>query len=146
MVQSPTRHPERRRSREWAMRGSTHSSEPASRLIWIYAIAMGAFTGMNAVLALFLSSRFDVTARTIGFFYMYIGVISVVTRAGILGWAVDKYGEARLARFGLTLLAIGLAAMPFMHRLADPAALAAKLGGILPVKFMVILPFLPLGA
>jgi MFS family permease len=134
------------RSREAVLHVITHSSEAAPRLIWIYAIAMGAFTGMNAILALFLSARFEVTARTIGFFYMYIGVISVVTRAGILGWAVDKYGEAKLARFGLTLLTIGLAAMPFMHRLADPAALASKLGGILPVKFMVILPFLPLGA
>jgi MFS family permease len=138
--------PKKGRSREAVLHVITHSSEPAPRLIWIYAIAMGAFTGMNAVLALFLSARFGVTAKTIGFFYMYIGVISVVTRAGILGWAVDKYGEPRLARFGLTLLAIGLAAMPFMHRLADPAALASRLGGILPVKFMVVLPFLPLGA
>jgi MFS family permease len=132
------------RSREAVLHVITHSNEPAPRLIWIYAIGMGAFTGMNAVLALFLAARFGVTARTIGFFYMYIGIISVVTRAGILGWAVDRYGEARLARFGLTLLAIGLATMPFMHRLADPAGLAARLGGIVPVKFMVILPFLPL--
>src|SRR5207248_8840724 len=101
---------------------------------------------MNAVLALFLAGRFGVTAKTIGFFYMYIGIISVVTRAGILGWAVDKYGEAKLARFGLTLLAIGLTAMPFMHPLADPAGLAARLGGLLPVKSTVVLPFLPLGA
>jgi MFS family permease len=146
MVEAKKHVQKKGRSREAVLHVITHSSEPAPRLIWIYAIGMGAFTGMNAVLALFLSARFGVTARTIGFFYMYIGVISVMTRAGILGWAVDKYGEARLARFGLTLLAIGLAAMPFMHRLADPAALAARLGGIFPVKFMVVLPFLPLGA
>lgn len=146
MVEAKAHTQKKGRSREAILHVITHSSEPAPRLIWIYAIGMGAFTGMNAVLALFLAARFGVTARTIGFFYMYIGIISVVTRAGILGSAVDRYGEARLARFGLTLLAIGLATMPFMHRLADPAGLAARLGGVVPVKFMVLLPFLPLAA
>lgn len=134
------------RSREAILHVITHSKEPASRLIWIYAIGMGAFMGMNTILALFLAARFGVTKETIGFFYMYIGIISIVTRAGILGRAVDRYGEAKLARFGMTLLAIGLVTMPFMHRLSDPAALAAKLGHVVPVSFMVVLPFLPLAA
>ena len=38
----------------------THSGEPAPRLIWIYAIAMGAFSGLMAILALFLADRFGV--------------------------------------------------------------------------------------
>jgi multidrug resistance protein len=134
------------RSREAVWHVVTHSKEPAPRLIWIYAIGMGAFMGMNAILALFLSARFGVTKETIGFFYMYIGVISIVTRAGILGRMVDKYGEAKLARFGMTLLAIGLATMPFMHRLSDPTALAQRLGGVVPASFMAVLPFLPLAA
>src|SRR6266513_434563 len=33
----------------------THPNEPAHRLIWIYAIAMGAFSGLMAILALFLA-------------------------------------------------------------------------------------------
>jgi len=122
----------------------THSSEPAPRLIWIYAIGIGAFQGMNAILALFLAARFGVTTHTIGYFYAYIGVISVLTRALVLGWAVDKYGEARLSRLGQALLAIGLAAMPFMHRMSDPAAFAARLGGILPVSAVAFIPYLPL--
>jgi multidrug resistance protein len=132
------------RSREAVLRVITHSSEPAPRLIWIYAIGIGAFQGMNAILALFLAARFGVTQNTIGYFYTYIGVISVLTRALILGWAVDKYGEARLSRLGQALLAVGLAAMPFMHRMSDPAAVAEKLGGILPVSAVAVLPFLPL--
>jgi multidrug resistance protein len=132
------------RSREAVLRVITHSSEPAPRLIWIYAIGIGAFQGMNAILALFLAARFGVTSSTIGYFYTYIGVISVLTRAVILGWAVDKFGEAKLSRLGQTLLALGLAAMPFMHRLADPAAFAERLGGILPVSAVALLPFLPL--
>ncbi|MEX2571153.1 MAG: MFS transporter [Gemmatimonadota bacterium] len=104
-----------RRSREALLGVVRHSGEPASRLIWIYAIAMGAFQGMTAILALFLAFRFDVTEATIGYFFMYIGTISVLTRAGVLGPVVDRVGEARLSRFGTLLLALGLATIPFTH-------------------------------
>jgi len=101
-----------RRSREALLGVLTRGHDPASRLIWIYAIAMGAFQGMTAVLALFLALRFDVTEQTIGYFFMYIGAISVLTRAGILGPLVDRVGEARLSRYGTVLLAGGLATIP----------------------------------
>ena len=100
------------RGREAIWRVVSHSGEPASRLIWIYAISMGAFHGVTAILALFLAVRFGVDERTIGFVFMYIGTISVVTRAGILGWALDWLGEARLSRIGALLLAAGLASIP----------------------------------
>lgn len=93
----------------------TRSAEPAPRLIWIYAIAMGAFTGMTAILALFLADEFGVNETTIGYFFMYIGAISVVTRAGFLGWMVDRFGEAKLSRLGLVLLALGLTTIPLSH-------------------------------
>jgi MFS family permease len=86
-----------------------HPGAPAPRLIWIYAIAMGAFSGLMAILALFLADRFGVGKDRIWVFYTYVGAISVVTRAGILGRMVDRYGEAQLSRIGLVLLATGLA-------------------------------------
>jgi hypothetical protein len=42
------------------------------------------------------------------------------------------------------LLATGLATLPFIHPLADPAGLATRLGGLLPVSAVVLLPYLPL--
>lgn len=103
------------RSRD-AIRGVVaRSGEPASRLIWIYAITMGAFQGMTAILALFLAYRFGVTEETIGYVFMYIGAISVLTRAGALGPIVDRIGEARLSRIGAVTLAIGLATIPLSH-------------------------------
>jgi MFS family permease len=90
----------------------THPTETAPRLIWIYAIAMGAFSGLMAILALFLADRFGVGKDRIWIFYTYVGAISVVTRAGILGRMVDRYGEAHLSRIGLALLATGLATLP----------------------------------
>jgi len=101
-----------RTSRTVIARVITHPNEPAPRLIWIYAIAMGAFSGLMAILALFLADRFGVTRDRIWIFYTYVGAISVITRAGILGRMVDRYGEAYLSRIGLTLLGTGLATLP----------------------------------
>jgi MFS family permease len=101
-----------RGSREALLRIVSHSGEPASRLIWIYAITMGSFQAMTTTLALFLAWKFGVTAHTIGYFFAYVGTISVVTRAGILGKMVDRFGEARLSRLGMVLLACGLGGMP----------------------------------
>jgi len=106
-----------RSSREAVRRVIEHSGEPASRLIWIYAIAMGAFQGVTAILALFLADRFQVTEQTIGYFFMYIGSISVFTRVLLLGKAVDRFGEPRLSRIGALLLAVGLGAMPLARTL-----------------------------
>jgi len=100
-----------RTSHDAVRRVVSHSGEPASRLIWIYAITMGSFQAVSTTLALFLSWRFGVTASTIGFFFTYTGVISVVTRALILGPMVDRFGEARLSRLGMVLLASGLGGM-----------------------------------
>jgi MFS family permease len=135
---------QRARSRDAVLHVITHSDEPASRLIWIYAIAMGAFQGVTSMLALYLSQRFGVTAKTIGFFFAYTGVISVLTRALILGRMVERFGEARLSRFGSTLMAIGIASMAFIRPLADPARVAATLGGVLPPSAVALLPYLPL--
>ncbi|MEO5509175.1 MAG: MFS transporter [Longimicrobiales bacterium] len=119
------------------------SGEPASRLIWIYAIAMGAFSGVTALLTLFMAARFDLTPKTIGFVFMYLGIISVLTRAIVLGPAVDRFGEARLSRFGSALLALGIALLPFTRKLADPAAFIAH-HPMIPVHLLGLIPYLPL--
>ncbi len=100
------------RPREAVWRVLSHSGEPAPRLIWIYAIAMGAFQAMTSVLALLLAHRHGVTERTIGFFFMYIGATGVIARAGLLGPLVKRFGEPRLSRLGILLLASGLATLP----------------------------------
>ena len=95
----------------------THSSEPAPRLIWIYAIAIGAQQGTTTILALFLAERFGVTEKTIGFLFMYIGGWSVLSRALLLGKGLDRFGEARLSRIGSATLALGLATIPLTYNL-----------------------------
>ena len=102
-------------SRTAISRVVTHAKEPASRLIWIYAIAMGAFSAVTAILPLFLNDQFGIGENRVWIFFTYIGAISVITRAGFLGRIVDRFGEARLSRLGLVMLAVGLALYPFVH-------------------------------
>jgi MFS family permease len=104
---------------------------PAQRLIWIYAVAIGAFQGTTSILALFLKDKHGVDETSIAWFFTYIGTLSVVARALILGKAVDTLGEARLSRVGIVLLAAGLATLPF----APPRAwwLLALIVALLPL-------------
>jgi MFS family permease len=106
-----------RKSRVAAWQVISNSSEPSSRLILIYAIAIGAFQGSFSVLALFLNARFQVTEQTIGYFFMYTGAISVFARVLLLGRMVDWLGEAKLSRLGLLLLAAGVVGMPLSKNL-----------------------------
>ena len=64
-----------------------------AHLVWIYAVGMGAFTAMTSILPLFLWYRFGITEETIGFFFVYVGFLSMIIRALFLGWLVDQLGE-----------------------------------------------------
>jgi multidrug resistance protein len=102
-------------SRAAIARVVTHAKEAGPRLIWIYAITMGAFSAATAILPLFLADQFGVGEKNVWIFFTYIGLVSVVTRVTVLGRAVDRFGEARLSRIGLMMLAAGLAAYPFVN-------------------------------
>jgi MFS family permease len=115
----------RRTSSQAIWRVISHAREPSSRLIWIYAIAIGAHYGSFAVLALFLNARFQATEQTIFYFFTYIGSISVFARVLLLGRAVDWLGEANLSRLGLVLLAAGVLGMPLSRNLGMLAVAVA---------------------
>ncbi len=97
------------------LRVVTHWREPASRLIWIYTIGIGAFYGTIQTAPLLLSGRFGVTESNIGYFVMYLGGMGVIVRSLLLGRMVDRLGEVRLARLGVVLLSLGLAAAGLAH-------------------------------
>ncbi len=69
---------------------------------------------MSVVLVLFLAAKFGVTDKSIGWFFAYVGAISFLTRAFVLGKMVDWLREAKLSRLGMVMLATGLATMPLM--------------------------------
>jgi multidrug resistance protein len=107
-----------------------HPTAPVSVPVWIYAIGMMAFMAMNAVLALYLRDTFGVTEKTIGYFYVYVGAISVIMRALLLGPATHRFGEGGVVWLGTLSLVVGLAALP--------------LSGSLPLLALSVI-FIPIG-
>ncbi len=104
------------RPRSHATRGALihvidHPSEPAARLILIYAVAMGGFYGTSQFMPLVLANRFHVTEKNVGYFFMYFGLMGVIIRAMLLGPVVRRLGEPRVARLGIVFLAAGLCLM-----------------------------------
>jgi multidrug resistance protein len=93
----------------------TRPKEPAQRLIWIYAIAIGAFYGTVPTLPLILARRLPITEGNVGYFVMYLGAMGVVVRAGLLGRMIEWLGEPQLTRLGLILLSAGLAIIAAVH-------------------------------
>jgi multidrug resistance protein len=85
-----------------------HPGRPVSRYIWIYGVGMLAFSCVTAVLALFLDARFGVTERTIGYFFTYVGALSLIMRSIFLGPIVERVGETRTMRAGTVALVLGL--------------------------------------
>lgn len=94
-----------------------HPSGPVASLIWIYALAMMAFMSMNGVLALYLDAVFGITEETIGWFYVFVGAVSLVMRAALLGPIVDRLGAVRTLRLGLLAIAVGLITIPLPQTL-----------------------------
>jgi len=136
------------RPREAALGVLRHPGDPAPRLIWIYSVAMGAFAGFTAVLALFLHARFGVTEKTIFIFFTWNGALSVLVRALLLGKAVDRFGEARLARIGQALLALGLGLLPFTGMIHMPRVALPFGGWSLEPRYValaLVVSLMPLG-
>jgi MFS family permease len=102
-----------------------HPARPQPRLILIYGVGMLAQGSFTAVLALYLQYRFGVTVRTIGYFFLYTGFLSVVLRALILGPLVDRFGETRLLRTGAVSLALAMLLFPLPHTILAMALVLA---------------------
>jgi multidrug resistance protein len=107
-----------------------HPVKPAHRLILIYGVGMLSFSLLTSILALWLEARFAITAATIGYFFVYNGLLSLIMRSLLLGPAVDRLGEVGAMRLGALLLATGL----FLYPLAPSVWSLA-----------VIIPFVPIG-
>jgi len=109
---------------------------PAHTMIWIYAMGMMAFMAMNGVLALYLERRFGVTETTIGYFYLYVGAISLVMRAVVLGALVERLGEIGVLRVGVLALATGQLLLPIPTGLVGLALAIA----LVPIGTSMLFP------
>lgn len=113
-----------------------HPATPMATLVWIYTLGMMAFMAMGGVVALYLERAFGVTKATIGYFYTYMGAVSVVMRAFLLGPVVRRLGEARTLRLGAFSLLLGLFAMPLPGNVWGFAAVAI----LVPIGTALLFP------
>ena len=109
---------------------------PVSKMIWIYAFTMMAFMAMNGVFALYLERSFGITEKTIGWFYVGVGGVSLVMRALLLGPLVRRFGEVRVIRMGTLSLAAGLVAVALARSIPELAAAVV----LIPVGTALVFP------
>ena len=113
-----------------------HPLDPVARLIWIYAVGMLAFSSMTSVIALYLGAEFGLDEKTIGYVFLYIGVLSFVMRSLLLGPIVDRIGESWAMRIGTLLLIAGLFAYPLPRSLG----LLALVIPLVPIGTALLFP------
>src|ERR671920_1691681 len=89
-----------------------HPGSPIGRLLWIYGVGMIAFSSNTSIMALYLGAEFGVDEKTIGYVFLYVGVLSFVMRSLLLGPIVDRIGETWAMRAGTGILVLGLALYP----------------------------------
>ena len=108
------RHGHRRRKPVWhpAWMAISAPGAPIGRLLWIYGVGMIAFSSMTSMMALYLGAEFGLDETTIGYVFLYMGVLSFVMRSVLLGPIVDRIGEIWAMRLGTGLLVVGLALYP----------------------------------
>ncbi len=90
-----------------------HPTRPLPRLVWIYTFGMMSFMAMNGIFALYLERVFGINERSIGWFFMYVGGVSLIMRSLFLGPAVARLGERKAMRVGALGVALGMALVPF---------------------------------
>jgi multidrug resistance protein len=120
----PSAAPVRGRKPMWhpAWMALRHPGTPIARLLWIYGVGMIAFASMTSVLALYLGAEFAIDEKSIGYIFLYVGVLSFVMRSLLLGPIVDRIGETWAMRIGTLLLVLGLALYPLPRDLWTLAA------------------------
>lgn len=83
-----------------------------------YFCLIAGFSMMTTIYALFLFHRFDMDPLHTGAMLAMVGFIGALIQGGLIGRLVKRFGEARLATAGATVLAASLFALPLAHDLA----------------------------
>jgi len=136
------------RSREVAERGShgeaattrglfrTLTRPPISLMMGVYFLSISSFTGMTALLALFLEDRFALDAGDVGLVFTLAGGATVVMRGLFLGVLVRRHGEKAVVRMGAGALFLALAILPLLPNawwmLLDVPLFAFGAGALFP--------------
>ena len=87
---------------------------PLSLILAVYFLTISSFTGMTAVLALYLERTFGLDAADMGTVMAMAGGTTVLVRGVVLGPLVKRFGEVRTVRLGVLVLMLSLAGIPLI--------------------------------
>ncbi len=93
---------------------ATMTRPPISLMMVVYFLAISSFSGMTALLALYLEKRFAVNAQDVGWVFTVAGGSTVVVRGLFLGRLVRRFGERTVVRLGAVALFLSLGLMPLI--------------------------------
>ncbi len=86
---------------------------PVRRTNLVYFIYIFVFSGMEFTLTFLATQRFAFTPRDIGFMFVHIGLVLIITQGLIVRKAVKHTGEKRMAAAGLALVLAAMFAIGF---------------------------------
>ena len=81
------------------------------------------FSSFISGFALFAERRFTWDGRPfgpreIGYLFAFVGLLGIILQAGLIGWLVRRFGEARLVVAGFAALAVGYAMLGVVYSVA----------------------------
>lgn len=89
------------------------ASAPGLRTVFLtFFLIILAFSGMETTVTLYGRDRFNFTARDLGYFFGFMGVIVAAIQGGGIGALSKRFGERRLVLAGAASLALGFALVP----------------------------------
>ncbi|WP_415062333.1 MFS transporter [Bdellovibrio sp.] len=77
-------------------------------LMTVFLLSSLAMSSMEATLILFMGEKYQWDVKQVSFGFAYIGVIIVFTQGFLVRRLLPKWGERKVLRLGLILLALGL--------------------------------------
>jgi predicted MFS family arabinose efflux permease len=93
---------------------ATMTRHPISLLMVVYFLAISSFSGMTALLALFLEAKFEMNPQNVGIIFTIAGGSTVVVRGLFLGRLVRRVGEQQVVRIGAIALVLSIGMMPLL--------------------------------
>jgi DHA1 family tetracycline resistance protein-like MFS transporter len=89
-------------------------AHPGVAMPVLVLVIMGfAMAGLESTLALWTERAHGWGPRETGYFFGFIGIMLVIVQGGIVGKAVRRFGEARVAPFGAFAMMIGIGMIPW---------------------------------
>lgn len=85
-------------------------------LLWINFIFISAFMLMQISCSLMWKEITQLDERQIGYVFAYIGVATAIVQGVLVGRMVKAFGEQKMLSYGIVLMAVGLAILPFTGR------------------------------